>query len=55
MKRVYLKPDIKAVEEDMDMLICNSVISEIGIGYGGVNEEGGLDPASRRHDVWEDE
>jgi len=26
------------------------------IGYGGVDEEGELDPASRRHrrDVWED-
>ena len=39
-------------------MICGSkdVTSDKGIGYGGVDEEGTLDPASRRRrDVWEDE
>jgi len=44
------------------LMICasGSVISsgttdEIEITYGGVDEEGTLEPASRRHDLWEDE
>ena len=39
------------------MIICGSegVSSDKGIDYGGVDEEGELDPASRRRDVWEDE
>ena len=40
-------------------IICTSggVKSNNGIDYGGVDEDGELDPASRRHrrDVWEDE
>jgi len=39
--------------------ICASkgVTSNNGIDYGGVDEDGELDPASRRHrrDVWDDD
>ena len=40
-----------------ESMICNSVTSDSGIGYGGVDAEGAKDPASRRHcrDVWDDE
>jgi len=42
------------------LMICasDSVISSgttDEITYGGVDEEGTLEPASRRHDLWEDE
>ena len=37
-------------------LICASITSDVGIGYGGVDADGSLDPASRRRrDVWEEE
>ena len=39
-------------------IVCASkgVISDKGIGYGGVDEDGEKDPASRRRrrDVWDD-
>jgi len=39
------------------VMVCGSkdITSDKGIDYGGVDEEGEKDPASRRHDVWEDE
>jgi len=41
------------------IIICGSkgITSDKGIGYGGVDEEGKADPASRRYhrDVWEDD
>lgn len=39
-------------------MLCGSqsITSDKGIDYGGVDEEGTKDPASRKyHDVWEDE
>ena len=55
MKKVYLKPDIEEIGADLSMMLCGSVISDIDIDYGGVDEEGELDPASRRYDVWDEE
>ena len=43
---------------ETEQMICNSqdITSNTGITYGGVDEDGILDPASRRNrDVWEDE
>jgi hypothetical protein len=56
MRRVYLKPDIEEIGTELAMLICGSkdIYSDKGIGYGGVDEEGALDPASRRIDVWDE-
>ena len=36
-------------------LLMNSGVSDPdrGIGYGGADEEGDMDPASRRHSVWD--
>ena len=39
------------------MICVSGVTSGIGIGYGGVDEMGEIDPASRRrrrHDDWDD-
>ena len=39
-------------------IICGSqdITSDQGITYGGVDDDGTKDPASRRHrDMWEDE
>jgi len=48
MKKTYIEPSICGSE---------GVTSDKGIDYGGVDEDGELDPASRRRrrDVWEDE
>ena len=57
MKKAYLKPEIEQMSADLASLICGSqdITSDKGIDYGGVDEEGTLDPASRRYDVWGEE
>ena len=58
MKKTYLQPSTAMVIVRTDIMICVSqgVTSNKGITYGGVDEDGGIDPASRRsHDVWGDE
>jgi len=40
----------------MQMLAASGVSSDKGIGYGGVDEGGTMDPSARRRkDVWTDE
>lgn len=59
MKKTYLQPSMVVVTTMAATIICGSesVSSDNGIGYGGVDEEGELEPASRRRrrNVWEDE
>ncbi len=48
MKKTYIQPNIEIlVEEPLEMLAISSVDSEMGIEYGGVDENGSLDPAAR--------
>ncbi len=59
MKKTYLQPLTEVVRMGTLSFICASkgVTSNNGIDYGGVDEDGELDPASRRRrrDVWDDE
>lgn len=62
MKKTYIEPSIEMEDMEMEAIICSSqsitskVVVDDDITYGGVDEEGTLDPASRRHhDIWEDE
>ena len=61
MKKAYIEPSVMVANIRTSMMICGSdgVTSGgdvKGINYGGVDEEGTKDPASRRHnDVWADE
>jgi len=57
MKKTYLQPSVEMSNMETEQMICDSVTSNNGIGYGGVDENGMKDPASRRYrnDVWEDE
>ena len=57
MKKGYLKPDTEQMSADLTTLICGSqdITSDKGIDYGGVDEEGTMDPASRRYNIWEEE
>ena len=59
MKKTYLQPSAEMVIAETSTFICGSQditgSDGYGITYGGVDNEGGLDPASRRRrDVWED-
>ena len=58
MKKTYLQPSTVMVMVETGVILTGSagVMSNNGIGYGGVDEEGSLDPASRRRQgSWEDE
>ena len=58
MKKVYMEPQVVVAEMEMMSVICisNGVTSERGIDYGGVDEDGTIEPSARRHNaVWEDE
>lgn len=56
MKKKYIIPAIKrAVMLKARTILCASGITGEGIGYGGVDEEGGKDPSSRQDGWWSDE
>lgn len=57
MKKTYIEPSIEMEGMEAEIIICGSqdVTSPVGITYGGVDENGTKDPASRRHEVWDDE
>jgi hypothetical protein len=59
MKKTYQQPSVMVANIRTTIIICGSkgITSDKGIGYGGVDEEGKADPASRRYhrDVWEDD
>lgn len=45
MKKKYKKPEILVVEMRMQSIICTSgVNSAYGIGWGGIDDSGILDP-----------
>jgi len=53
-----LQPSFVMVETNLNSMICGSqgVTSEKDIDYGGVDEEGTKDPASRQYrNEWEEE
>jgi hypothetical protein len=57
MKKLYLKPCIEEFGSDLTMMLCGSqgITSNKDIDYGGVDNEGTLDPSSRRYDAWDDD
>lgn len=61
MKKTYIEPSVMVAYIGTAMMICGSEVKSSGatddIDYGGVDEDGELDPASRRRrrNVWEDE
>lgn len=58
MKKVYIQPAVDTLLATTEMMICGSqeVKSNKDIDYGGIDEEGEKDPASRRYKKqWDDE
>jgi len=58
MKKIYSIPETSVVQTQHEMPIAGSVTSNNGIGYGGVDDEGELDPEvkeEKHKDVWDDD
>ena len=60
MIKRYMAPESMLVETELLTIICTSGgVKGEGTGgnidYGGVDDEGKKDPASRRYDVWEED
>jgi len=59
MKKTYMKPETQTVNvRPMTMIAASDSINSDqleGVTYGGVDEEGNLDPSSRRISVWDDD
>ena len=58
MKKTYIEPSVEVDGMEAETIICATqgvTSSDKGIGYGGADEDGDLDPAARRYDVWEGE
>lgn len=55
MKKKYLVPSTSAVLLDLPSFICvsDSITSDRGLDYGGVDTEGDKDPSARKsYDLW---
>ena len=46
MKKIYMTPSTEVMKDNSDVQLM-TVSSDTGIGFGGVDNEGSLDPASR--------
>ena len=57
MKKEYISPSTDVTVTRAGTLMTASGVSDPDrdIDYGGVDEEGNKDPASRRYDVWGDD
>ena len=55
MKTVYQKPTIEVLNAQMGYIICGSINSNKDIIYGGVDEEGTMDPSAREFDMDDEE
>ena len=57
MKKRYITPAMKAAAMEMENLMTDSgVVSTQGIGYGGVDEGGTIEPAARGYNgMWDEE
>ena len=57
MKKQYIAPLMELDREEEQQMLCSSPInSDLGIGYGGVDEEGVKDPDARGHSsLWDEE
>ena len=58
MKKTYIQPCMEEMQaQAAQMLAVSGVIGSNGIGYGGVDSDGSLDPETKEEkwDLWDDE
>lgn len=56
MKKRYINPDMEVIITETEALVADSIGSDIGIGYGGVDNNGTVDPEVKEnpfHFEWE--
>ncbi len=49
MKKTYIAPAIKVVKLNTERMIAQSVSSDLGIGYGGVDVGGSVVPGVKQN------
>ena len=55
-KKNYVSPSVTMVLIRPTELICASITSDVGIGYGGVDEDGtNTVDSRRRHTLWDED
>lgn len=58
MKKNYIAPSMEITSIELQQMIAtsDSITSNNGIGYGGVDTDGKKDPSSRRRgSIWDDD
>ena len=58
MKKTYIQPCMEEMQaQAVQMLAVSGVIGSNGIGYGGVDSDGSLNPETKEEkwDLWDDE
>lgn len=57
MKKTYITPQMEITEMETASMLANSdsIKGLDGTGYGGVDEDGTKDPASRQWNGWDDD
>ena len=56
MKNIYIIPTIKRIVMlEVRTMVCASGVTGEGIGYGGVDIDGTMDPSSRQDNGWLDD
>ena len=57
MKKTYIMPSMRMVESETETLLLadsTAISSDLGIGYGGVDEDGKMEASSRHRNCWEE-
>ena len=57
MKKTYIQPCIEDMQAEAAQMLAASVTGSNGIGYGGVDNNGSLNPETREGgwDMWSDD
>ena len=55
MKKKYMTPTVVVVNIDTKNQLLTISAGDKGLGYGGVDTAGELDPAAREFDAWWDD
>lgn len=57
MKKTYIQPCIEDMQAEAAQMLAASVTGSNGIGYGGIDSDGSLDPETKEDewDLWTDD
>ena len=56
MKKTYIQPCMEEMQAEAAQMLAASVTGNNGIGYGGVDNDGSLNPETKEElELWDDE